>query len=97
MKEAFDLIRKRMREELTLYEKAINIVSEVEEEYNNGWIPVEERLPEEPGLYLLSYENPNCIPTTQVFDGTLFRDRSGSRETHAVAWMPLPEPYKPIG
>lgn len=35
MKEAFDLIRKRMREELTLYENAINIVSEVEAELDN--------------------------------------------------------------
>lgn len=61
MKEAFDLIRKRMREELTLYEKAIQIVSEVEAEYINKstehinkssdcsslWIPCNERLPED--------------------------------------------------
>ena len=39
MKEAFDKIRKRMREELTLYEKAIQIVSEVEAEYNKKFEP----------------------------------------------------------
>ena len=39
MKEAFDKIRKRSREELTLYEKAIQIVSEVEAEYNKKFEP----------------------------------------------------------
>ena len=63
----------------------------LKERMNDGWIPVEERLPEEPK------ENP-------VFDDKPLElylvDMGGSYPLRAfwnkvTAWMPLPEPYRP--
>lgn len=34
-----------------------NAVNELAEEYNNGWISVEQRLPEDGGYYLVVYHN----------------------------------------
>ena len=35
-------------------DESIKIVNELAEEYNNGWIPCSERLPEEDGYYLIT-------------------------------------------
>ena len=51
------------------------------------WIPVSERLPDKPGKYLVTVKNGN------VYAGT-FCVVSGRFQCAAVAWMPLPEPYK---
>lgn len=37
------------------FEKAIEIVKQAAADYNNGWIPVSERLPEEYGDYLVAW------------------------------------------
>ena len=100
MKEAFELIKERLEEEshyscFHCMERAISIVSEVEAEYGNGWIPVEERLPEEPSVYLVCYKNPNCFPSVQLFSGGRFLNYYLEEDKHVIAWMPLPSPYKP--
>ena len=81
---------------------AISIVQEVEKEYNNGWIPCSERLPEEPeeGLtdldecdeYIAMIENAD-IPTALNYagNGEWYRDGEFYK---VIAWQPLPEPYK---
>ena len=51
------------------------------------WIPVSERLPEKSGKYLVTVQNGN------VYAGT-FDAYSGRFQCAAVAWQPLPEPYK---
>ena len=51
------------------------------------WIPVEERLPSKAGKYLVTVKNGN------VYAGT-FDVYSERFQCEAVAWMPLPEPYK---
>ena len=66
-----------------------DIVKQVVEEYNNGWIPVSERLPEKSGLYLVCYKNKDCYPNIEVFLNNRF-----IYEEHVIAWQPLPEPYK---
>ena len=46
-------------------ERASRLVKEVSEEYNSGWIPCSERLPEESGYYLVTYHdcsNGNFLP-----------------------------------
>ena len=82
--------------------KAKEIVHEVAEEYNNGWIPCSERLPEEPeeGLtdldecdeYIAMIENAD-IPTAlnYVGNGEWYRDGEFYK---VIAWQPLPEPYE---
>ena len=42
--------------EFNAYKKCIEIVQEVAEEYNNGWIPCSDRLPEERDWYLAVFE-----------------------------------------
>ena len=67
-----------------------------------GWIPVEERLPEEPKenpefdnkpleLYLVDIGE--SYPLRAFWNGKQFAD--GWSILKVIAWMPLPEPYTP--
>ena len=61
---------------------------------NEGWIPVEERLPEERGKYLCTVE---CIGHRYVIVGHY--NNPGWTDNYCgqmvIAWQPLPEPYRP--
>ena len=70
---------------------------------NDGWIPVEERMPEEPKanpqfegkkieLYLVTV-NGTKYPFRAFWNGKFFTD--GWSKCEVIAWRPLPEPYKP--
>ena len=69
---------------------------------NDGWIPVEERLPEEPKenpvfddkpLELYLVDMGGSYPLRAFWNGKEFTD--GWRDLKVTAWMPLPEPYRP--
>ena len=85
------------------FDDAKNIVQEVAEEYNNGWIPCSVRLPEKNGMYLCtqnSYDlatNKNIIRVStelvEFYNGK-WRRAKNLVVTH---WQPLPEPYQPKG
>lgn len=71
--------------------KDINVPS------NDGWIPVEERLPEKTDYYLvqLSRKLPNEDYSDRVV--VLFNGEEKEFECYAnliIAWQPLPERYK---
>ena len=87
-----------------LVSKAIEIVNQVAEEFNQGWIPCSERLPEVPE----GIEDSECpefnvtikgakLATTLKYapDGTWFDD--DGEIYGVVAWRPLPELYSPKG
>lgn len=98
-------------------EDALSIVSEVEAEYINkstehinkssdcssNWIPVEERLPEEKGEYLVTFQP--CywdnVQYDKIFVGIdTFRGKTTwakKKYQRVVAWQPLPEPPKKEG
>ena len=70
---------------------------------NDGWIPVEERLPEEPKenpefegkkieLYLVTV-NGTKYPFRAFWNGKVFTD--GWSKCEVIAWRPLPEPDRP--
>ena len=83
-------------------------VQEVAEEYNSGWIPCSERLPEEDDtLYLVSYKKIFFDKSFYFYDiAYLYTFPNGNRYwvsaksdnvrqvSKVSAWKPLPEQYK---
>ena len=64
------------------------------------WIPCSERLPDESDAYLVTNCNYVCPVELAVFkaDGAYWTDAYiGKRykDSYIIAWMPLPEKYKP--
>jgi hypothetical protein len=65
---------------------------------NDGWIPVEERLPEEAGTYIINaLTGERNIVTFAKWQNRYKRfDMTGARTYwKIIAWCPLPEPYRP--
>ena len=69
---------------------------------NDGWIPVEERMPEEPKenpvfedkpLELYLVDMGGSYPLRAFWNGKQFTD--GWSILKVIAWQPLPEPYRP--
>jgi hypothetical protein len=56
------------------------------------WIPVSERLPEEPGYYITSNEY-NGVGEDFYYDGHFWN--ADKNAYSVIAWMPKPEHYKP--
>lgn len=61
---------------------------------NDGWIPVEERLPEDERMVLVTCQTKKRIRSTNraYYDGKFWHG-SGSM-SGVTAWQPLPKPYK---
>lgn len=78
-------------------------IKALEKQKYNGWIPVEEKLPDTDDYILLSFSN-FSIPLVGRYESD--KDRSGafyigdeletclSQDLFVNAWKPLPEPYK---
>lgn len=90
----------------TTYElglKIMDFIENIDDEKENGWIPVSERLPDPDKYILVSFFN-FSIPmigryTVDDNDGGTFRvgdeDESfGEHGLYVSAWMPLPKCYK---
>ena len=68
-----------------------------QDEKENGWIPVSERMPEASGTYQVTCMDGRIYRSTYAkFQSKLKRwELTGARSYWKVtAWMPLPEPYK---
>lgn len=62
---------------------------------NDGWIPVEERLPEEDGFYVATMSG-MLVNQEEPFVGLAeFEDGEWVDGDDVIAWRHLPEPYKP--
>ena len=64
----------------------------------NRWIPVSERLPEEDGFYLATFDGEICgedepISVMAEFENGKWVDDEDDYQC-VLAWMPSPEPYK---
>ena len=75
----------------------IEIVQEVAEEYNVGWIACSERLPEEnQEVMLQDFYGNITIEKMKTNDGLegFSDDDWWSSANNYIAWQPLPEPFK---
>ena len=73
------------------------IVQEVAEEYNNGWIPCSERLPEEYTVLCCDKYGEMIVghPYFDEVSNTNYSAESDNEMMYdCVAWQPLPEPFK---
>lgn len=80
----------------------IEIVQEVAEEYNDGWITCSERLPEEYGDYLVWWTD---MTRGQYYEIVEYEPDNGwigeipqafEGKYSVIAWQPLPEPFKEL-
>ena len=80
--------------------KAIEIVNQVAEEYNQSWIPCVNELPQE-YTDVLGCDYDGYIYVVELFKdsiyGKIWRQWNGGmlRLGAIIAWQPLPAPYKP--
>lgn len=89
----------------TAYElgaKIMDFIENMDDEKENGWVPVSERLPEESDYYMACIYNEisnkyycrsEWFSINNNYYGELVWIDLKSYEK-VVAWMPLPEPYK---
>lgn len=81
------------------YARGVEYVAEIirshMDEMNDDWIPVEDGLPEDERMVLVTYMTKSGISSVDRarFDGKYWRG-SGFMG-RVIAWRPLPEPYKP--
>ena len=68
------------------FDDAKNIVQEVPEEYNGGWIACSERLPEESGYYLVTYHDWSDGNFLPKYDDTYVRRLHYQISEHFVGW-----------
>lgn len=73
-----------------------NVAEQLAEEYNNGWIPCSERLPDESGEYLtyVDYADETFIAIDEIDCDGIIKEWNCTPNYHVVAWQPLPKPYK---
>ena len=103
-----DIIKDKPKElgQLIAYDNSIKIVNEVAEEYNNGWIPCSERLPEDreeklvylsSGRTTIAKYNEHRLPFSDCPIGWGYDSSNGYIDFESetvIAWQPLPEPFK---
>ena len=82
---------------LCVLDKAIEIVKQEAEQYNNGWIPCSEQLPELETEVLIYTEQGGMTIASLTKPDIFWEDEEGNILIGVIAWHPLPEPYQPKG
>lgn len=108
MNKAFEMILERLEEYkykhrgseghyITITNDLKEIVQEVAEEYNGGWIPCSERLPQEKyGVVLICDENGEVETGrySEFSNRWYIGDMCAIGGSKVIAWQPLPQAYK---
>lgn len=101
MNKAFEEIIERIDKEIPVYTgKAKQIIQEVAEEYNNGWIACSERLPEKNDMYLCTQNTYDLATNKKIIKVSTelveFYNGKWRRAKNLVIthWQPLPKPFK---
>ena len=104
MKHVKELLKKyieadnQIPEERDAFVTYMELIAELQEaieqdEKENGWIPVSERLPEN-GTYITTLDG-ELVGQEEPFTGMCgIENGKWDDEDCVIAWMPLPEPYK---
>jgi hypothetical protein len=104
MKHVKELLKKyieadnQIPEERDAFVTYMELIAELQEaieqdEKENGWIPVSERLPED-GTYITTLDG-ELVGQEEPFTGMCgIENEKWDDEDCVIAWMPLPEPYK---
>lgn len=83
------------------HEKAIQKWEDFCADYNNGWIPCSEQMPEDGTAVLVKdfqgYYEISICETRNGVKGFLNGHWWSSANNYYIAWKPLPEPYQPKG
>lgn len=66
---------------------------ELAEEYNNGWIPCSERLPEDEKYYLVAMVTEEIRIFKYKPSEKRWQDMTDCIEYGIIAWQPLPNPF----
>ena len=87
---------------ICVVDDAIEIVKQEAEKYNNGWILVSEKLPEDYETYLVT--NVESFGQRHTYKGWYgvehkiwHMEGNSERKMNVVAWQPLPQPYQQKG
>ena len=74
----------------------LEIVQEVAEEYNGGWISVKDRLPDKAGSYLVIGKSGGATVTRWYMPSEFYPEGhfGGNSSDYIRYWMPRPEPPK---
>ena len=74
----------------------LEIVQEVAEEYNGGWISVKDRLPDKAGSYLVIGKSGGATVTRWYMPSEYYPEGhfGGNSTDYIRYWMPRPEPPK---
>lgn len=76
-------------------EEAIKIINELTEEYKGGWIPCNERLPENDCEYLVTLRDGEVTTAKYIQEENVWVDTIEEYfEYPCIAWKLLPRPYK---
>ena len=83
-----------------IYGEVMREIDRLAVEYNNGWIPCSDRLPEEYGEYIVWWTD---ITKSKYYEIVEYEPSNGwigdipqavEGKYSVIAWQPLPEPYK---
>lgn len=79
-----------------MYTELAKEVMQLRKKFNNdGWIPVEKRLPEDDSMVLVTCQTKKGIRSVnRAYCDGAFWHGNGSM-SGVIAWQPLPEPYQP--
>ena len=80
------------------YANKLTEILKLTEQYNNGWIPCSERLPEESGEYLtwVEYDGDRFIAIDEIDCDGIIKEWNCSADYKVIAWQQL-LPYQPKG
>ena len=79
-------------------DKAIEIVKQEAEQYNNGWISCSEQLPEKYSVLCCDKYGEMIVGHPyfdEVSDTNYSSESDNEMMYNCVAWQPLPSPYQP--